>query len=123
MLQAMNTGHDGSLSTGHANSVEGMLKRLESLYLAAMPISVDAIREQIAEGINIMVHIARQKDGRRRVTEITELLGYSGGEFTLNPLMKTNIKGKLARTGYGIEKPRKEDDKYSDKLYGITAPW
>ena len=54
-----------------------MLKRLESLYLAAMPISVDAIREQIAEGINIMVHIARQKDGRRRVTEITELLGYS----------------------------------------------
>ena len=123
MLQAMNTGHDGSLSTGHANSVEGMLKRLESLYLAAMPISVDAIREQIAEGINIMVHIARQKDGRRRVTEITELLGYSGDEFTLNPLMKTNIKGKLARTGYGIEKPRKEDDKYSDKLYGITAPW
>lgn len=123
MLQAMNTGHDGSLSTGHANSVEGMLKRLESLYLAAMPISVDAIREQIAEGINIMVHIARQKDGRRRVTEITELLGYNGGEFTLNPLMKTNIKGQLARTGYGIEKPRKEDDKYSDKLYGITAPW
>lgn len=99
MLQAMNTGHDGSLSTGHANSVEGMLKRLESLYLAAMPINVDAIREQIAEGIDILVHIERQRDGRRCVTEITELLGYQEGQFSLNRIMKIGSNGKLYQVG------------------------
>lgn len=99
MLQAMNTGHDGSLSTGHANSVEGMLKRLESLYLAAMPINVDAIREQIATGIDILVHIERQRDGGRRVTEITELLGYQEGKFSLNRIMKIGSNGKLYQVG------------------------
>ncbi len=102
MLQAMNTGHDGSLSTGHANSVEGMLKRLESLYLAAMPISVDSIREQIAEGIDIMVHIRRQKNGKRQVTEITELCGCKNGEFVLNRIMKLDDNMRLVYVGEGI---------------------
>lgn len=108
MLQAMNTGHDGSLSTGHANSVEGMLKRLESLYLAAMPISVDAIREQIAEGIDIMVHITREKNGRRRVTEITELVGYEKGGFVLNPLMKVCEGTELLDMDTGILRPKRK---------------
>ncbi len=108
MLQAMNTGHDGSLSTGHANSVEGMLKRLESLYLAAMPISVDAIREQIVQGLDIMVHIVRQKDGKRRVSEITELVGYEAGAFKLNKLMGLDEKGELRHLGCGIQKIKGE---------------
>ncbi len=110
MLQAMNTGHDGSLSTGHANSVEGMLKRLESLYLAAMPISVDAIREQIVQGIDIMVHIIRQKDGKRRVTEITELVGYEGGNFKLNKLMGIDESGSLAHLGCGIQRTKGQEE-------------
>lgn len=115
MLQAMNTGHDGSLSTGHANSVEGMLKRLESLYLAAMPINVDAIREQIAEGIDILVHIERQRDGKRRVTEITELGGYQDGRFRLNKIMKIERNGKLYQVGR-IEK-RKGKSEVCGLLY------
>lgn len=110
MLQAMNTGHDGSLSTGHANSVEGMLKRLESLYLAAMPISVDAIREQIVQGIDIMVHIIRQKDGKRRVTEITELVGYEDGNFKLNKLMGIDESGSLAHLGCGIQRIKGQEE-------------
>ena len=73
MIQAMNTGHAGSMSTGHANSIEGMLKRLEAMFIQAADIPVDAIRSQIAEGIDIMIHLSRQKDGSRRLIEIAEL--------------------------------------------------
>ena len=86
MLQAMNTGHDGSMSTGHANSAPGMLKRLEAMFLESSDIPVDAIRSQIAEGIDIIVHMGRQKDGSRRVMEIAELDGVAGGEIRMNPL-------------------------------------
>lgn len=107
MLQAMNTGHNGSLSTGHANSVEGMLKRLEALYLSAMPISVEAIRAQIAEGIDILVHIEKLADGKRRVTEITELCGYENGSFHLNSLMSMNDDGKLVFSGNKLLRTKK----------------
>lgn len=107
MLQAMNTGHNGSLSTGHANSVEGMLKRLESLYLSAMPISIEAIRSQIAEGIDILVHIEKFADGRRRITEITELCGYENGNFSLNNLMYVNDEGKLVFSGNKLIRTKK----------------
>ena len=83
MLQAMNTGHWGSMSTGHGNSVEGMLRRLEAMYLMAATMDMDAIRSQIAEGIDIMVHIEKI-GGRRQITEITELTGYENGRFQLN---------------------------------------
>lgn len=86
MIQAMNTGHSGSMSTGHGNSVEGMLKRLETMYLMATPMSVDAVREQIAEAIDVLVHIERQ-GGKRQITEITRLLGYENGKFQLKKLM------------------------------------
>ncbi|MGN1333995.1 MAG: CpaF family protein [Anaerovoracaceae bacterium] len=86
MLQAMNTGHSGSMSTGHGNSVEGMLRRLEAMYLMAATVDMDAVRAQIAEGIDIMVHIEKM-EGKRRITEITELIGYKSGQFILNSLM------------------------------------
>lgn len=86
MIQAMNTGHDGSMSTGHANSSFGMLKRLEAMFLEASDIPVEAIRTQIAEGIDIIVHMGRGRDGRRRVMEITELDGIRDGIIQTNTL-------------------------------------
>ena len=93
MLQAMNTGHPGSMSTGHGNTVEGMLKRLEAMYLMSAALNVDAIREQIAEGIDVMVHIRRDRDGRRSISEIKEILGYENGKFILNDLMAEHSEG------------------------------
>ena len=120
MLQAMNTGHNGSLSTGHANSAEGMLRRLEALYLAAMPISTEAIRQQIAEGLDILVHIEKREDGQRRIMEITELQGYADGKFNLNRLMVIDQKGVLSFTGSLLANTKKAEQKgenYADLLY------
>ena len=86
MLQALNTGHDGSLSTGHANSPEDMLSRLESLVLLGAEIPLLAVRKQIASAIDIIVHLGRLRDRSRRVLEITEVLDCKEGEIRLNPL-------------------------------------
>ena len=107
MLNAMNTGHDGSLSTGHGNSAQGMLKRLESMYLMAMPLDVEAIRAQIAEGIDVMVHIEKFADGKRKITEIAELSGYADGRFYLQPLMELDGEGCLIPTGEKLRQIRK----------------
>ena len=119
MLQAMNTGHCGSMSTGHGNSVEGMLQRLETMYLMAMPLNVDAIRAQIAEAIDVMVHVERMEDGRRRVVEIVEIAGYHRGKFRLIPLMKLNQENRLEATSQFIANSRKAVWKggiYADQL-------
>ena len=94
MLQAMNTGHDGSMSTGHGNSVRGMLRRLEAMYLMSANLPMDAIRAQIVEGIDIMVHLGRTREGRRMVLEIQELIDYSDGAYELNPLFVLNEIGR-----------------------------
>lgn len=87
MLQAMNTGHDGSLSTGHANSVRDMLSRLETMVLqGADGLPLHAIRQQIASSIDIIVHLSRLRDHSRKTMEITEVLGMKDGEIKLNPL-------------------------------------
>lgn len=86
MLQAMNTGHDGSLSTGHGNSCEDMLKRLETMVISASPIPLEAVRQQIASAIDIMVYLGRLRDKSRRVLEISEVSGFSSGRIILNPL-------------------------------------
>ena len=86
MLMALNTGHDGSLSTGHANNPADMLGRLESLVLMGMEIPLLAIRKQIASAIDIIVHLGRLRDKSRRVLEIVEVLGCVDGEIELNPL-------------------------------------
>jgi pilus assembly protein CpaF len=94
MIQAMNTGHDGSLSTGHANSPSGMISRLESMYLTTSNFPIEAIRSQIASAIDIIVHLARLKDKSRKVIEITEVEGYENGQIILNTLFKYKITGE-----------------------------
>ena len=87
MLQAMNTGHDGSLTTVHANSARDALHRLEMLVLmAGIELPIKAIREQIAGGFDLLVHISRLVDGSRRVTQITEIAGMEGDVVTLQDL-------------------------------------
>lgn len=86
MLQAMNTGHDGSLSTGHANSCRDMLRRLETMVLMGMELPVSAIRGQIASGIDILIHLGRLRDRTRKVLDIMEIDGVCEGEIDLHPL-------------------------------------
>lgn len=107
MLQAMNTGHDGSLSTGHANSTHDMLSRLETMVLTGADIPLEAIRQQIASAVDIIIQLSRLRDHSRRTMEITEVLGYRNGEIQLNPLYRFEelgedengrIIGQLVRT-------------------------
>lgn len=106
MLQAMNTGHDGSLSTGHANSSKDMLSRLETMILSGSEIPLMALRQQIASAIDIIVHLGRFKDKSRRVMSIDEITGCFDGEIALNNLYsfvieeenEDQIFGQLERT-------------------------
>lgn len=100
MLQALNTGHDGSLSTGHANSAADMLARLETMILMGMDLPIPAIRGQLASGIDIIVHLGRLRDKSRKVLEIAEVLDYEDGEIKLQPLYHfieeaENSEGKI----------------------------
>lgn len=109
MLQAMNTGHDGSLSTGHANSNKDMLSRLETMVLqGAEGLPLQAVRQQIASALDILIHLSRLRDKSRRTMEISEVLGYEGDRILLNPLYQfvedekstlERVSGKLVRTG------------------------
>lgn len=108
MLQALNTGHSGSLSTGHGNSPRDMLSRLETMTLMAAELPLAAIRSQIASAIDILVHLGRLRDGSRKVLEIVETGGYIDGEIRLNPLFrftedseqsKKTVTGTLKQTG------------------------
>ena len=86
MLQAFNTGHDGSISTGHANSPKDMIYRLETMILMGMDIPLPAVQRQIAGGIDILVHLGRLRDKSRKVLEVMEVLGYEEGEIQLQSL-------------------------------------
>lgn len=117
MLQAMNTGHDGSLSTGHANSTRDMLSRLETMVLqgnAGLPLM--AIRQQIASALDVIIHLSRLRDKSRRTMEITEVLGCENGEIQLNPLFRfeedgsstlNHVSGSLVRTGNQLQNTHK----------------
>lgn len=117
MLQAMNTGHDGSLSTGHANSAQDMLSRLETMVLsgeAGLPL--EAIRQQIASAVDIIIHLSRMRDKSRKTMEITEVVGLENGKIVLNPIFKfeedekttvRRVSGKLKRTGNKMVHPDK----------------
>ena len=94
VLQAMNTGHDGSLSTGHANSCQDMLSRLETMVLMGMELPLTAIRSQIASGIDVLVHLGRMRDGSRKILAITELAEYKDGEIRLNDIYRFEESGK-----------------------------
>lgn len=117
MLQAMNTGHDGSLSTGHANSTQDMLSRLETMVLqGAAGLPLEAIRQQIASAVDIIIHLSRLRDKSRKTMEITEVVGYENGNIVLNPLYVfeedenstlEKVSGRLKRT----KNPMKNDFK------------
>lgn len=94
MLQAMNTGHDGSLSTGHANSAGDMLSRLETMVLTGADFPIEAIRQQIASAVEIIIHLGRLRDHTRRVLEITEILRYEDGEIKRNSLYRFEEQGE-----------------------------
>jgi pilus assembly protein CpaF len=108
MLQAMNTGHDGSLSTGHANTPRDMLSRLETMVLmAGVDLPVRAIREQIASAVDLIVHQSRLKDGTRKIVNITEVQGMEGDTIVMQDvfvfeqtgLLDGKIQGRLKPTG------------------------
>lgn len=125
MLQAMNTGHDGSLSTGHANSTSDMLSRLETMVLTgAEGLPLEAVRQQIASAVDIIIHLSRMRDKSRKTMEITEVVGLSDGKIVLNPLYTfqedqdstlEKVSGKLQRTSH----PLKNDFKL--KLMGYKG--
>ncbi|MCI6059937.1 MAG: CpaF family protein [Dorea sp.] len=104
MLQALNTGHDGSLSTGHANSPRDMLSRLETMVLMGMELPLPAIQRQIASGIDIIVHLGRMRDKSRKVLEVTEVLGYDRGEILLQTLYRYEEEQAGGRKSGGWKK-------------------
>ena len=93
MLLALNTGHDGSLSTGHANSATDMLMRLETMVLMGMELPLSAVRRQIASGVDIIVQLGRLRDKSRKVLEIVEITGYEDGEIVTRPLYQFQETG------------------------------
>ena len=88
MLQAMNTGHDGSLSTGHANTAYDMISRLETMVLSGANLPLPAIRQQIASAVDIIIHLSRMRDSSRKTVMIAEVKGMNNGEIELNPLFE-----------------------------------
>lgn len=110
MLNAMNTGHDGSLSTGHANSPMDMLSRIEMMVLMGMDLPLPAVRRQIASGIDLLIHLGRLRDKTRRVMEIEEIAGLEDEKIKLNPLYRFQeegeedgkIKGRLVCCAQGL---------------------
>ncbi len=109
MLQAMNTGHDGSLTTAHANSAKDMLLRLEAMVLMAVDLPIDAIRRQIASAVDIVVHLERLPDRSRRITQISEIAGLEKGEIIMNELFNLeseNGRYEIKRKGNLIHKEK-----------------
>lgn len=123
MLQAMNTGHDGSLSTGHANSTADMLSRLETMVLqGASGLPLEAIRQQIASAVDIIIHLARMRDHSRKTVEITEVVGYENGQIKLNPLyvFEEDEKSTLEKvSGSLVRTENKMIHEFKLKLTGI----
>lgn len=115
MLQALNTGHEGSLSTGHGNSCRDMISRLETMVLSAADLPLPVIRGQIGSAIDIMIHLSRYRDRSRKITEISEVVGVENGELMLSPLFRLQLGtscgsvtgGSLERTGQGLAKTAK----------------
>ena len=119
MLQAMNTGHDGSLSTGHANSPRDMLSRLETMVLMGMDLPLMAIRRQIASGVDLIVHLGRLRDGSRRVLEIVETDGMRDGDICLHSLFEfREEEGEGRKSGESVKGRLEKKDEllHGDKM-------
>ncbi len=115
LLQCLNTGHDGSMSTGHANSAKDMLSRLETMVLMGIELPLDAIRRQIASGIDILVHLGRLRDKSRKVLQIIEITGYENGEIRFNNLFEYEEKKGEEENVYGTLQ-RKNELAHKEKL-------
>jgi pilus assembly protein CpaF len=125
MLQAMNTGHDGSLTTIHANSPREALSRLETLVLmAGMDLPLKAIRQQVAGALNLVIQLNRLKDGSRKVTSVTEIVGMEGETITMQEIFKFESKGADPSTGQivGEFNPTGIRPKIIDKLFDMGVP-
>jgi pilus assembly protein CpaF len=125
MLQAMNTGHDGSLTTVHANSPRESLSRLETLVLmAGMDLPLKAIRQQISGAINLVIQLSRLKDGSRKVTSITEVIGMEGDTVTMQEIFRFESKGADPATGkiIGEFNPTGIRPKIIDRLFDMGVP-
>jgi pilus assembly protein CpaF len=124
MLQAMNTGHEGSISTGHGNTSRDMLSRLETMVLSAAPLPTEVIRRQIATALDILVHVSRLRDGSRKVTEIQEVAGMKDGEIELRPLYRFVETGERSGTVIGSLEPTGYPLLRKDKLLaaGLKVP-
>lgn len=117
MLQAMNTGHDGSLSTGHANSIIDMLSRLETMVLSGANLPVTVVRKQISSAIDMMIHLSRLRDHSRKIVAISEMVGMQDGEIQLNSLFEFvedgeedgKIQGSLQSTGNRLHDESKSE--------------
>lgn len=125
MLQAMNTGHDGSLSTGHANSTQDMLSRLETMVLQGAPgLPLEAIRQQIASAVDIIIHLSRLRDKSRKTMEITEVVGYRDGQVILNPLyvFEEDEKSTLEKVSGSLNRTKnKMQNVFKLQLSGIKT--
>ena len=115
MLQALNTGHDGSLSTGHANSPEDMLSRLETMVLMGMELPLTAIRRQIASGIDVIVHLGRLRDKSRKLLEVSEVMDYREGEIHLQTVYRYEETGEENGKIQGVWE-KKGELKHTGKL-------
>lgn len=108
MLQALNTGHEGSLSTAHANSSLDMLSRLETMILMGVNLPLEAIRRQIASGVDILIHLGRMRDKSRKVMEITEVCGFQSGEIKTNVLYQWQEGKGLVQTSSLLHREKLE---------------
>lgn len=115
MLQALNTGHDGSLSTGHANSPEDMLSRLETMVLMGLELPLTAIRRQIASGIDVIVHLGRLRDKSRKLLEVSEVMDYREGEIHLQTVYRYEETGEENGKIQGVWE-KKGELKHTGKL-------
>ena len=106
MLQALNTGHSG-MSTGHGNNVRGMLRRLEAMYLGGVEMPVEAIRAQITEALDVIVHLERMRDGKRRVVEVSEVADCRDGRYEINPIFILKDGKELVATGNALKNDMK----------------
>jgi pilus assembly protein CpaF len=117
MLQAMNTGHDGSMTTAHSNSPRDTLSRLETMVLmAGYELPVKAIREQVSRAIDLIVHLARMKDGTRKVVNITEVQGMEGDIITMQDIFLFEQRGMEGGKIVGRLKPTGVRPKFMDQL-------
>ncbi|HQT68757.1 MAG TPA: ATPase, T2SS/T4P/T4SS family, partial [Acetobacteraceae bacterium] len=127
MLQAMNTGHDGSMSTIHANNTRDALSRIENMVqMASMGLGAKAIRTQVVSAVNLIVQVERQRDGGRRVTQLTEIAGIEGETVLMNDIFKFEMMGESSEGKiFGRYATQRIRSTFSERLayFGLDKAW